>query len=230
MKFAALVFGLLLVATAVYAEDSSHMFSTVPANVPEVRDMFYCQTPSAGWNAFNGSSGFASEMADDIPSQYQGQEVCDVTLYVAEWGGGWSNPASMIVNFYNQACPPNMTPDYHFDVSWANCTATLLYAGSWYVYQVDIPLPSSVFVGPTMSIGGIVGNTWGQNAPYCGLCVTDYVSGCGEVYWDGAYWGAPRWTPGSYYFGIYADLAYCIGCMGVPTQNTTWGQIRGLFR
>lgn len=229
MRIAALVFCLLALATAAYAEDSSHMFSNVPANAPEVRDNFYCQTVSGTWNAFNASVGFESEMADDIPSEYEGYEVGDVTMYFCEWAAGWRDPQSFIINFYNNACPPNMDPDYHFEIPWADCTKTLVYSGSWYVYEVTAILPTSVFVGPHMSIGGIVGNTWGQNAPYCGLCITDYVSGCGEVYWDGAYWGAPRWTPGSYYFGIYADLAYCLSGGFVPTQETTWGQIRSLF-
>jgi len=229
MKVALIALALLSIGASAYAWDSAYVFSPGDVNLPEVREAFYCQQPSTGWGAWNASSGFNSEEADDIPATYAGQGVTEVVLYVAEWGGGWTNPQGMIVNFYNQSCPPNQVADYSFSVPWAQCTASMVYNGSWYVYEVLIPLGGTVTLGSTTSLGGIVDQNWGQNAPYCGLTFCDTVAGC-EMYWSGAYWGYPRWSPYSSYFGYPGDMAYCIGSGEVPTQDTSWGRVKSLYR
>lgn len=229
MRVATLVFALLAIAATAYAADPTHFSSPDPLNLPEVRDAIYCQQTSASWNAFNASSGFASELADGVPGTYAGSVVTSVTLYVAEWGGSWMNPPNMIVNFYNQQCPPEQAVAANYTVPWGSCTSQMIYNGGWTVYSVSIPINPPYTLGATSSIGGIVGNNWGQNGPYCGLVICDVVTGC-EIYWDGTYWGAPRWTPGSYYFGFQADLAYCLEGGQVPAQDTSWGQVKSLFR
>lgn len=230
MKIAAIVLTLLAVAVSAQAFDPAFVNGPdTGIQPPAVREAFYCQPASSGWGAWNASIGFNSEEADDIPASLAGQNVTEVTFYVAEWGGGWTNPQSMIVNFYNSACPPGYNYDQHFDIPWSQCTATQVYAGSWYVYEVLIPLGTTVTLGTPMSIGGVVGQNWGQNGPYCGLVFTDTFQGC-EMYWAGDYWGYPRWSPYSAYFGYQGDMAYCLGAGYVPTENTTWGRVRSLYR
>lgn len=229
MRVATLVLCLLAMAGAAYAEDSSHMFGGGPVNLPDLRDQIYCQQPSGDWNTFNGSTGFGSEQADDIPAAYAGVQVTGVTMWHGQWGGGYTAPSGLIVNFYNQVCPPGQTPDVSFNIPWNQMQTQMVYNGSWFVYQMTATLPNAVTLTSTTSIGGIIDNNWGQNPPYNGLVICATVAGC-EQYWDGDYWGVPRWTPASYYFGIYSDLAYCLEGGGVATEPTTWGQVRGLYR
>jgi hypothetical protein len=230
MKLTAIVLMLLSIAVTAYAWDSQSVSAPGPVDLPEMREAIYCQSTASDWNANNASVGFGSEMADDIPVAYAGTDVNEVTLYVAQWGAAWSNPAGMIVNFYNGVCPPGMAADASFTVPWAQCTAQLVYNGGWVVYSVLIPLPQSYTVGATTSIGGIVDQGWGQNPPYCGLVFSGPISGCGQGYWDGDFWGFPRWSPFSNYFGYQLDMAYCIGGGPVPTHDTTWGRVRSLYR
>ncbi len=198
-------------------------------DLPELREQIYCQQPSSDWGAFNASTGFGSEQADDIPGAYAGQEVTGVTMWHAQWGGGPTAPSGLIVNFYNQACPPEQVAAYSFNIAWGDMEVTQVYAGSWYVNQMTATLPNPVVLGATSSIGGIIDNNWGQNPPYNGLVYCSTVAGC-EQYWDGDYWGMPRWTPASYYFGYVTDLAYCLEGGPTATQESTWGQVRSLYR
>jgi hypothetical protein len=228
MKAVVFALSLLAIATSAFAGSAVYQ-SSDHFTLPEVRDSFYCQSVSASWNATNASSAFNSEMADDIPG-FSGSAVSQVTMYVAEWGGGWVDPQSFTFNFYVGVCPPNMTADATYTINWADLTPTLVYSGGWYVYQITGNLPSSYTIGAATSLGGFSNNNWGQNAPYCGLVVCDVPNGCGEGYWAGDFWGAPRWTPFSFYFGYTWDVAYCLGGGPTPAKSSSWGQIRGLYK
>ena len=233
MKLVITCLAVLALVNVAYAyEGPDGMYHPDQVNLPEVRDAIYCQQFHSGWNAGNASSGFGSEMADDIPAALAGSEVGGVTFYVAQWGAGWQDFTGFIVNFYDNQCPPEQDPAYSFNIPWASLTVTTLYEGGWVVKQVDAILPESVTLTATMSIGGLVDQNWGQNAPFCGLCFTDdyAINGCGEGYWDGDNWGAPRWTPFSAYWGTQWDLAYCLEGGAVPAEESTWGTIKGLYR
>ena len=232
MKVATVLFAIVLVATTAWAEDPAGIRSDGPTNLPDVLDAFYCQQPQAGWNAMNASNAFNSEMADDIPNELAGSAVTQVTFYVAQWAGNWRDPESFVVNFYDGACPPNMNPTYSFTIPWGQIDAQFVYQGSWYVKEILVTLPEAVTLTENMSIGGLSNVTWGQNAPYTGLCLTDdYVAyGCGSGYWAGDHWGYPRWTPFSSYFGYPIDLAYCLHGGPIPIDQTSWGQVKALYR
>ncbi|MDM7916099.1 MAG: hypothetical protein QUU85_12655 [Candidatus Eisenbacteria bacterium] len=207
---------LALAATAFALPQSAAVFSDDAVNLPGVRDGLYEQLPGINWNAFNASSGFGSELADDIPADLEGRYVGAVVLYVAEWGSvPWRPFTSLTVNFYDQSCPPNQvaTQSYSVPYDWLN--ATQVYAGDWNVYQCTAQLDSPYLLGSTTSMGAVVDQDWGENPPYCGLAVADVVYwGC-ESQWDGDYFGCPRWTPASYYFGEPVDLAYALDDGGV---------------
>lgn len=230
MRIATLLICLLAFAGLAMAEESGWVFSNDPVNIPEIHEELWCQPPAASWNAFNASTGFNSEMADDIPASLAGSQVTGVVFWHAQWAGGYQAPTGLIVNFYNQACPPSQAAASTENIPYGALQTQMVYQGSWFVNQMTATLTMPFTLGATSSIGGKIDNAWGQNAPYNGLCIVEYpVTGC-EGYWDGAYWGMPRWTPFSAYWGSPLDLAYCILGGATPTAETTWGQVRSLYR
>lgn len=232
MRVVTVLFALAFLATAAWAEDPASVRADGPVNLPDVLEAFYCQQPHSGWSAMNASSPFNSEMADDIPADLAGNDITQVTFYVAIWGGNWQDPQSFTVNFYDGACPPAMNPTVSYTVPWNEIDATFVYQGSWYVKEIVVTLPDAVTITENMSIGGLSNHGWGQNAPYVGLCLTDdYVYfGCGGGYWAGDYWGLPRWSPFSSYWGFQVDMAYCLSGEATATENTSWGHVKSLYR
>jgi hypothetical protein len=234
MKAAALVLGFLAFAAPALAIESSHYTSTIPLQLTDPRcGVFYCQQTSQSWSAANASSGFYSEMADDLPDDFQGGSLTGAVFYVAEWGAGWVNPQSFTFEVFNGACPPEMNAVASFTVDWGQLDPVLVYSGDWTVYQITGYWYNHVYIGAHTTLGGFSNNNWGDSPPYCGLVVCDVVSGCGEGYWSAEYWGAPRWTPLSWYFGYEWDVAYCaigFGTGVVPVNQTSWGRIRSIYR
>ncbi|MFB3907333.1 MAG: hypothetical protein ACE15D_02920 [Candidatus Eisenbacteria bacterium] len=227
-----IVLSILAASTDLAKEwDSRGVHGEGSTEVPEVRDALYCQMPSPSWGCYNASTGFGSELADDIPSNLAGETVASVVLWAAEWAGQeWQPFTSLIVNFYHESCPPNLDPDVHYEVPYSQLHVTEAYAGSWFVYECTAPLNPPIVVGATMSIGGLLDNAWGTDLPYCGLAITDWLEyGC-ECWWDGDYWGALRWTACDPYFEP-VDLAYCLlPPEPVPAEATSWGRVKSLFR
>ena len=177
-----------------------------------VRSAFYCQNPEY-IGVYNVSSGFSAEIADDIPSEFAGATVSEVTLWVGEWSAPWQNPTGVMVNFYDAQCPPAMDPMLSFMIPWDQWSTQLVYSGIAEVYRAEATLPESVELEADMSIGAYVVITWGQNEPFAGLCSTAEwdISGCGEAYLDASWWGYARWSPTSLYTQIPRDFAYCLG-------------------
>lgn len=230
MKVAILVLGLLALATTAMAWSPIMVSAPGPVNLPDVREAIYCQSTSSSWNVGNSSSAFQSEMADDIPNDFVGAQINEVTFYVGQWGASWMDPQNLVIDFWDGVCPPGMTPLATFTIPWGDLTVQTVYNGSWTVKQCTAVLPNYVTLTPDMSLGGFSTTPWGQNPPYCGLTICDQINGCGPGYIAGATWGCPRWSPFSCLFGANYDLAYCIGGAVVPAENTSWGQIRGMYR
>ena len=196
------------------------------------RDAFYSQVPSVYWGANNASTGFDSELADDIPAGFAGMEITAVTLFHAQWSGGYTAPDALIINFYDAACPPTMDPATTFVIPWGELETEMVYEDAWFVNACTATLPEAVTITETMSIGGVIDNPWGDVAPYNGLCFTDdyVVAGCGEAYWAGEFWGFPRWSPLSAYSGVELDLAYTLISEPVSNETSTWGALKSLYR
>jgi hypothetical protein len=191
------------------------------------RSAAYCQDPDYV-SVYNMSSGFDSEIADDIPDALAGMTIEEITLWVGEWSAPWQDPTGVMVNFYDAACPPAMDPIHSFMIPWEDWTTVLVYDGIARVYRSTATLPAPVEIVREMSIGGYVEMTWGHDEPFCGLCATAewVIAGCGEAYLDASWWGYPRWSPTSLYTGIPHDLAYCLGVTtdvdeGVPDAAVT---------
>jgi hypothetical protein len=176
------------------------------------RDAFYCQPPI--WASANASSGYGSEMADDIPDALAGQGFNVVTLYVSEWLAPWADPQGLAVNIYDGACPPPLTPYRHYEFGWNELEPEQAYYQPGYmtVYMVTASLPETFTITTQMSVGGYVINDWGDVAPYCGFCLTEFDAGygCDELFWDDPLNGVIRWTRFYDAYGYHADLAYCL--------------------
>ena len=177
-----------------------------------VRSAFYCQNPEY-IGVYGVSSGFSAEIADDIPNEFAGATVSEVTLWVGEWSAPWQDPTGVMVNFYDAQCPPAMDPMLSFMVPWSQWSTQLVYSGIAEVYRAEATLPEPVELEAGMSIGAYVVITWGHDEPFAGLCSTAEwdISGCGEAYLDASWWGYARWSPTSLYTQIPRDFAYCLG-------------------
>lgn len=215
----------LLAAGWAFAQSPIEVSLGETVAVPQLQYEFYCQDPHVYLQTVNSSSSFGSEVADDIPDDFVGMDILDVVFYVSEWGGYWVNPSGVYVNFYDAECPPGGTPATSVYFPWASLDLELIYdaPGSFTCYRCTGYLPGAEAITADMSIGFQVDNDWGQTTPYCGIVMTDDNTTFGdcEAYWDGAYWGVPRWTPMSSYFGIAFDVAYCLsdGAQGNPSLD-----------
>ena len=215
---------------AVRAPASTHTHP--PARPP--RGAFYCQPPSFDY-AVNASTAFESEVADDFPDSLAGRTIGEVTLYVTEWGSGeWVEPAGVVVRFYDGECPPPLEAAVVCSFAWTGLATSLEHMNPpvKIVYAVTAALPAPVMITAGMSLGAYVVTDWPLQ-PYAGLTLTqpDNLHGCGELYWDDATHGAPRWTPLSTVTGIAADLAYCLAEEGTGIQDEmSWGRMKRLFR
>lgn len=214
VRICLLVLAVLLVAVCAYATDPMQSRASQPIAVQPPAYEFYCQPPHMYLWTINASTGFASEAADDIPDDFYGMDIMDVVCYVSEWGGSWMDPGGVYINFYDAECPPGMSPVSSFYFDWASLEKVVVYddPGYFTTYRVRAYLPNPMLIGYDMSIGFQVANTWGDMAPYCGVVMTDegVVFGDCEGYWDGVYWGFPRWTGLDAATGIPIDVAYCL--------------------
>lgn len=207
MKFALVLLGLLFlgggpVAGPPVAVDGN----TALEPLPHVTS--YVQLPDYD-AVYNMSTGFDSEIADDIPSELAGHTAVAVTLWMGEWYG-WQNPDGVTVNFYRLQGPPFVNPMHSFTIPWAAWQKELVHTGLATVYRITAMLPMPVEIDADMSIGGYVNISWGTAEPFAGLCATPMYTtyGYDVAYLDGENWGYTRWTPISFYTNIPQDFAY----------------------
>lgn len=235
MKKHAVILMAALFVGAAYA-DETQVRTAEPVTIEDTRDVFYCQPYSSWFWTTNGSTAFDSEQADDVPDDLTGfYPVTSVIAAVCEWGAYWIDPAGVYLNIYDAECPPAWEPTTSYYFPWGDLGAVMIYddPGWQTVYEIWMQLPDLLDITEGMSLGFVADTYWGQTAPYGGFVMTeDYVwFGDCEAYWDGTYWSAPRWTPISGYFGTSADVAYCLGTGIIsPTEETTWGSIKALYR
>jgi len=237
MRTAILALLVLGLATTSWAS-SIDVKSSVPVtvNLPE-QDLCWYQAPHYYLWTINASTPFFSELADDIPTDQYPVKLFGMIYYAAEWGGYFINPAGVYINFYDGCCPPAQDPYLAFYFAWDNpgmSRTQIYYSPGWFeAYEVTQMWDEPICLVDCTSIGWQLDLFWGQNPPYGGVCTTnDYdVYGCGQGYWDGSYFGVPRWSTISYYFGTQADIAYGIICTHEPSAAapSTWGAVKSLY-
>ncbi len=195
----------------------------------------HCQVPF--WTGVNASTGLNSEIADDVPVDFAGETVTQLTLWVAEWLAGWQDPDGIILNIYDGTCGPPASPVVQHVIPWGSLTATFdQAAGSMISYKVVIDLPVPLTIGLATTIGVSVDTPWGASPPYAGFLAANYNApeGCGEFYLDSPTVGAPRWTAGSAVHSFSADLSYCLttgGATPVPEPGiSSWAHVKARYR
>ena len=235
MRTFLLILVIMALAGYAYATDPLQMRAEEPHDVPPRTDIFYVQPPHATWWSINASTGFGSEVADDLPDPLYCYCVGDVDFYVAVWGG-CAEPLGVYVRFYDAECPPPLgAPIAEYYFTWAECMPVVVYDDpcNMTIYYCIVILEPAIHIEYDMSISFQVHNDWGDAAPYCGITMTnDYdVYGDCEIYGDWAYWGLPRWTSGTAALGIPTDIAFSLS-EGWPSaaEASTWGHIKSLYR
>ncbi len=210
--------------------------------ISAARTSFYCQTPFVG-TSINASTGYGSELADDIPHYLDGMGFNEITLWIAEWQisdpQDWIDPDGVRIRIYDDVCPPLLDPVQLFDVAWSEITTTLTYSGGpWVIYEAVIPLPEAVTITTATSIGIQVINSWGDGFPWVGVMAlyTEDSYGCPAFLSDPTH-GAPRWTRIDQQTGTQFDIAYCLDMQTVgippeetPVRATSWGRVKGYYR
>jgi hypothetical protein len=210
--------------------------SDVPMAAPQYdQELIWSQDPHIYWWTLNASTPFMSELADDIPDAALPASIWGVGCIALEWGGYWMTPGGVILSLYDGGCPPSLNPFWsmYFDWNGPYMETALVYddPGWMTAYVVSMYMPEPVCVSPRTSLGFMLDIPMGP--PYGGFVMTnDYdVYGCGEAYWDGTYWGYPRWGTISGFFGVSADVSYAL--YGEPgpsaTEQTTWGSVKSLY-
>ncbi len=186
-------------------------FVPVRQGTPSALSISYCQP--AGWTGINASSGYGSEIADDIPASLTGQSFNTVTLYMGQWLATWIDPQGLAIDIMYEQCAPSVVADLHFEFLWSELSPVFVgQSGSLTYYEVTAVLPTPLTITTNMSLGAYVLNDWGNGAPFCGFSATqrDDIFGCDEAYWEAPSDGAVRWTSLSAASGFYGDLAYCL--------------------
>jgi hypothetical protein len=227
------VLTILALATVALALDPASDRGTAPPPDPfdgqPDRTLIHCQDPTDIYSTTNASTGFGSECVDDIPAELDGMYVGQIVVYIGEWGGsGWVDPSGIIVNLYNEDCPPNLDPYDTLYFNWDD-PAQVEYefvndTGTSFDLRVTLFLGNMLYIQAPMSIGFVVDNNWGEEPPFCGVDYSPNVHGCGIGYYDHDYWGEPRWTEAY-------DVAYCLDDEGVvAVKNSTWSSVKQLYR
>jgi hypothetical protein len=239
MRTALAILAVLVFAGAVYANNPVQeavnpvqIRAEAPVEVPANRDEYY-QPPHVYLWTLNASAGFGSELIDDVPDELYCYWITGVDFYVGLWGDYWMDPDGVIVNFYSEECPPGNLVHSEF-LPWGALDKEIVWddPGWFTAFWCYGVLEDCIHVDYDLSIGFQVVNWWGDVAPYMGVVTTDdyLVFGDCEAWWRGAYWGYEGYVSG--YFGVPVDVAYSLDLSIEPsaTENTSWGQVKSLYR
>jgi hypothetical protein len=175
--------------------------------------------------------GLQSEIANDFVL------TADANICVARWWGGYYNgngcgesgvAPNWNLRFYSDAgCVPDAVL-YEYLTANAHEASIGCQAGSYpmFEYWADV------------AVGAIGGNLYWFGAqasghvfpPQCGRLASMGVVNCESVF-KSAFFAFPDWVAAIDVFGVSVDFSqqFETNC-GVPTDDTTWGAIKGLYR
>jgi len=181
-----------------------------------------------------GSVGLETEIANDFFL------TADNTIVTAKWWGGyWNNNSCADIGyatnwnlrFYDDGgCVP-LTTLAEWVGAFANETNIYCQGGLYPIFEykacgLDFPITANTLYWFGAQVADHV------FPPQCGRVAAGFVTGCDTVF-KSVYFSYPDWTPGIDVFGVAFDASqefYDSDECTVPTTNTTWGAVKGLYR
>ena len=216
MRTAIVLVLLFALASAAYAVDPRFFKSDKPVKLDfQHQREDYCQEHAPNYAVIlNASSGYLTEVGDDLPESFECSQVSGWDLIIGGWGAAWQDPYGIKVSIYEASCPPDMGPSHEVMYVWNGpfMTAECVWDGDWTAWHVHIDPVDQTHIENPMSMGIQVQNQWGQDPPYVGVVLTGegQIYGQCEGYFSGDLLGYPRWTPISVPMGAPYDLAFCM--------------------
>lgn len=162
------------------------------------------------------------------------------TIATARWWGGYYNNNSCAdigvatnwnLRFYDDGgCVP-LTTLAEYLGTLSNETSIYCQGGLYPIFEYCAPVSFQVAANTLYWFGAQVADH--AFPPQCGRVASAGIVGCDTVF-KSAYFSYPDWTPAIDVFGVAFDASQefsdSADCGGVPTNSTTWGAIKGLYR
>jgi len=208
-----------------------------------------CYSCPADLNGLIASSELINEFG--LATEFAGAFVppSDWVQYVTFWGGeyngnGCGDPSVPTFNmyFYNDGgCIPTGDPMCSVICVAPTITSVGCQGGSYPMWRYDAPY----CINGTDNCHTIANNLYWFVAQACdhtfppqwGRLICDDLGPCGDGAFWSPYFGFPSWVPSSYVFGETANPSVEFTCgqgscgpPPVPAKNSTWGNIKGLYR
>ena len=175
--------------------------------------------------------GLETEIANDF------YFTSNQTISLARWWGGYYNnngcgdqgvATSWNLKFYDDGgcMPATMVASY--PNSFANETSVYCQGGFYPIFKYEVSVSFAATANTLYWFG--CNATDHAFPPQCGRVASAGIVGCDSVF-KSAYFSYPDWTPAIDVFGVAFDASQEFECGGgSPTESTTWGAIKGLYR
>lgn len=160
----------------------------------------------------------------------------DNNITLARWWGGYYNnygcgdigyATNWNLRLYDDGgCMPQTTLSEDLGV-FANETYIYCQGGFYPIFQYQAGVSWPIAMNTLYWFG--CNTTDHIFPPQCGRVAALMITGCDTVF-KSAYFSYPDWTPAIDVFGVAFDASQEFECGAVPTDNTTWGAIKGLYR
>jgi hypothetical protein len=177
-----------------------------------------------------GSVGLETELANDFFL------TADNTITLARWWGGyWNNngcsdigyATNWNIRFYDDGgCVP-LTALAEYLGAFSNETNVYCQGGFYPIFRYEFAVSMPITGNTLYWFGAQVADH--VFPPQCGRVASGAVVGCDSVF-KSVYFSYPDWTPGIDVFGVAFDASQEFEAGIVPTNSTTWGAIKGLYR
>jgi hypothetical protein len=177
-----------------------------------------------------GSVGLETELANDF--FLTADNVIDLARW---WGGYWNNngcgdigyATNWNLRFYDDGgCVP-LTVLAEYLGAFANETNVYCQGGFYPIFKYEVAVSFPVSANTLYWFGAQAADH--VFPPQCGRVAAGLVTGCDSVF-KSVYFSYPDWTPGIDVFGVAFDASQEFGAGEVPTHDTTWGAVKGLYR
>jgi len=234
MKKSALLLALCLIAVPAMAIDAYHPAVGPPHQGGTPRDACWMDAPDLNGLIVSSEQilmyGLESEIANDFVA-------CSDLNHITVWTGYWNNSApcapgipfpGLNIRIYEDAgCVPG-----HMLYDMSPTVTETLYGcqvGFYPLFQDDMDVSCSLVLCNLYWLGAQVKDH--VFPPQAGRLAAPSIQGCVSAF-KSAYFGYPDWTPWGDDGWEYDASQALFGtpCHPTPTQPSTWGQIKEIYR